>query len=126
MERQIRILPFCALVTAVFLFAANSTLGQVSTATLEGTVVDQQKAAVAGATVTARESATGLERSAQTNSDGSYTITNLPAGKYNVAVEAKGFARSIVKDLALEVGRVADADFTLSVAGTAEKVVVSE
>ncbi len=126
MERQIRILPFCALVTAVFLFAANSTLGQVSTATLSGTVVDQQKAAVAGATVTARESATGLERSAQTNSDGSYTITNLPAGKYNVAVEAKGFARSIVKDLALEVGRVADADFTLSVAGTAEKVVVSE
>ncbi len=37
MERQIRILPFCALVTAVFLFAANSTLGQVSTATLSGT-----------------------------------------------------------------------------------------
>jgi outer membrane receptor protein involved in Fe transport len=126
MKRLIRMLPFCVLATAVFLFAANSALGQVSTATLSGTVVDQQKAAVAGATVTAKESATGLERSAQTNSDGSYTITNLPAGKYNVAVEAKGFARSIVKDLALEVGRVADADFTLSVAGTAEKVVVSE
>lgn len=128
MERQIRILPFCVcvLAAAVFLFAANSALGQVSTATLNGTVVDQQKAAVAGATVTAKESATGLERSAQTNSDGSYTITNLPAGKYDVTVEAKGFARSVVKDLALEVGRVASADFTLSVAGTAEKVVVSE
>lgn len=126
MHRQIRILRFCVLATAVFLFAANSALGQVSTATLSGTVVDQQKAAVAGATVTARESATGLERSAQTNSDGSYTITNLPAGKYDVTVGVKGFARSVVKDLALEVGRVADADFTLSVAGTAEKVVVSE
>jgi outer membrane receptor protein involved in Fe transport len=126
MERQIRILRFCALATAVFLFAANSALGQVSTATLGGTVVDQQKAAVAGATVTAKESATGLERSTQTNSDGSYTITNLPAGKYDVTVEAKGFARSVVKDLGLEVGRVADTDFTISVAGTAEKVVVSE
>jgi outer membrane receptor protein involved in Fe transport len=126
MRNAARLFAFCVQLGLFSALTAISVFGQVSTATLSGTVVDQQKAAVAGATVTARESATGLERSAQTNSDGSYTITNLPAGKYDVTVEAKGFARSVVKDLGLEVGRVADTDFTLSVAGTAEKVVVSE
>ncbi len=126
MKNAIRLLSLCVLIATVFLFAANSTLGQVSTATLTGTVVDPQKSAVAGATVTAKEVATGLERTTQTSSDGSYTLTNLPAGTYDVTVEAKGFARSVVKGLALEVGRTASADISLTLAGGAEKVVVSE
>ncbi len=126
MKNAIRLLSLCVLIATVFLFAANSTLGQVSTATLTGTVVDPQKSAVAGASVTAKENSTGLERTTQTSSDGSYTLTNLPAGTYDVTVEAKGFARSVVKGLALEVGRTASADISLTLAGGAEKVVVSE
>ncbi len=126
MRNPVRFSAFCVQLGLLFAFTAISVLGQVSTATLSGTVVDQQKAAIARATVTAKDTATGQERSAQTNSDGNYTITNLSAGKYDVAVEAKAFARSVVKDLTLEVGRVSNADFTLNVAGAAEKVVVSE
>jgi carboxypeptidase family protein len=107
MRNAIRIFAFCVQLGLLFAFAAVSARSQVSTATLNGAVTDQQKAAIAGATVRARDGATGLERSVQTDSDGSYTITNLSAGKYDVTVEAKGFARSVVKDLALEVGRAA-------------------
>ncbi len=126
MRKTVRFFVTCVQLGLLSGFTAIPVFGQVSTATLNGAVVDQQKGAVAGATVTAKDTATGIERSAQTNSDGIYTITNLPAGRYDVAVGAKGFARSVVKDLELEVGRASTADFSLSLAGTAEKVVVSE
>jgi outer membrane receptor protein involved in Fe transport len=126
MKNAMRFCAFCVLLGFLFVWTATSALSQVSTATLSGTVIDPQKAAVAGATVGVKDTATGLERSVQTNSDGSYTITNLPASKYDVTVEAKGFARSVLKDLTLEVGRVGNADFTLSVAEATEKMVVSE
>jgi Carboxypeptidase regulatory-like domain/TonB dependent receptor len=121
-----RIFAFSMRLALLLAFTGWAVRSQVNTATLSGSVTDQQKAAVAGAKVTAKETSTGQERSAQTNSDGSFTITNLPAGKYDVTVEAKGFSRSIVKDLELEVGRVGNADFLLTVAGATEKVVVNE
>jgi len=112
-------------IAALFAFVASAR-GQVSTATLSGVVLDPQKAGVEGATVTAKEGATGAERTGKTGADGTYTITNLQAGAYDVTAEAKGFARSTVKGLILEVGRTANADFTLGLSGTSESVVVLE
>src|ERR1700757_5220864 len=69
---------------------AATAFGQ-STATLQGTVTDQKGGVVPNATVTARNEATSVERSTQTDSDGNYAIASLPVGAYTIEVQAQGF-----------------------------------
>jgi len=81
-----------------------SAYGQAATATLSGTVEDQNGAVIPGATVTAVNTATTLERRTTTNSSGNYTIPLLPPGTYVVRVEVQGFAPVRVDSVVLNVG----------------------
>lgn len=107
----------------VFTFAllcfAGVSLGQ-STATLQGTVKDEKGSVVPGAKVTARNLATGIERTTQSDSDGNYQIASLPVGSYSIGVEASGFKRQLVSNMSVEVGRTIEKDFSLEV-GTLEQ-----
>lgn len=76
----------CALTSAV-------VWGQVETGTISGTVRDTSGGAVAGATVTARNTATSAQRSVTTGDNGQYTIPSVPAGVYEVTVTSTGFAK---------------------------------
>jgi Carboxypeptidase regulatory-like domain len=68
----------------LFSFAA---FGQVGSGTITGTVTDQAGAVVPGATVEARNSATGvIFRGVSTNA-GNYAIPDLPVGTYVVTVK---------------------------------------
>ena len=69
-----------------------SAIAQTINGTISGNVVDAQKAAIPGATVTVTNTETGLERSATTNESGSFRIGGLPVGTYNVRVAGSGFA----------------------------------
>jgi iron complex outermembrane receptor protein len=53
-------------------------------ATLTGTVLDQSGKAIQGATVTVKNEATGLTRTATTDSDGRFSVNELPGGAYTV------------------------------------------
>ena len=64
------------------------------TGTIEGTVADTSGAVVPGAMVTATSLATGLKSSQAASSSGSYTLSALPPGDYDVEVQAKGFETS--------------------------------
>jgi len=66
--------------------SAQQTLGSIN-----GTVTDASGAVVQGASVTIRAVATNLEVSAQSKSDGSFTITDLPIGTYEVKFVKEGF-----------------------------------
>lgn len=59
--------------------------------TISGTVKDQNDAVVRGATVKVTNAATGAERTATTNDDGNYLLTNLAPGEYSMSVTATGF-----------------------------------
>jgi hypothetical protein len=96
-----------------------------SSATITGQVVDQQGAVIAGAKVTATNTATGVPHSVNTTSVGSYTLPNLPAGSYNVKVEASKFAAAETKDFKLNVGESRDLNFKLPVAGAVSTVEVT-
>lgn len=108
----------------VFIFFA-SALAQVNTATLNGVVFDPQKAAVAGAKITAKNTATGEERSVISGSDGAYAIAALLAGAYDVTVETAGFSRTVQKGVTLTVGTASTLNFDLTLAATKQEVVVS-
>jgi Carboxypeptidase regulatory-like domain/TonB-dependent Receptor Plug Domain len=77
---------------------------QSSSSTLSGTIVDQNGAAIPGATVTLTNTANGLQRQTTTNGDGSFTIPLLPPSTYMLLVEQQGFASAKVSDVVLNVG----------------------
>ena len=57
---------------------------------LSGHITDRSGAVVAGATVTLRD-ASGKTRQTTTGTDGSFHLTELPAGEYELIATANGF-----------------------------------
>jgi Carboxypeptidase regulatory-like domain len=111
-------------VFVLVLFLASTAMAQ-STATLQGTVKDQKGDVVAGAKVTAKNLGTGIERTTQTDTEGSYQLAALPVGNYSIEVEMQGFKRQLVNTLAIEVGRTVVRDFSLEVGGLEQSVTVT-
>lgn len=114
------------LLLAVFsslLFTA-SALGQaqVATADLSGTVTDPNGAVVAGATVTAKNSATGISRTVTSNDSGEYQLIGLPPGEYEISAEATNFKRTIISPVKLTVGQSAELTIKLEI-GTKDIIV---
>lgn len=88
---------------------------QVSTADLVGTIVDPTEAVVPGATVTARNSATGISRSVTANGNGEFQILGLPPGDYEISAEAKSFKRTVISPVRLTIGQRAELPVKLEV-----------
>ena len=86
-----------------------------STAVLQGRVVDQNGAVVPRAQVSVQNSATGLARNGETDSEGNYQIAALPVGNYRVEVRARGFRTEIIEQLGIEVARIVVQNFQLEV-----------
>jgi hypothetical protein len=91
-----------ALLTAFCLL--STAFGQTASATLSGTVQDQNGAVVPGAAVTIENPATGLKRQATTNEQGSFTVPLLPPGKYTVRAQHDGFTTAEIRDVVLNLG----------------------
>lgn len=102
-----------------------SASAQLSTATLSGTVVDTDGAAVPNATVTITQTETNFTRTFQTKADGSYREEFLPVGPYKVSVNAPGFKSLEQKGLVLSVLESAELKLTVSAGGGAETVEVT-
>ncbi len=68
--------------------------GQDATlAGISGRITDRTGAVVSGATVTLRDAA-GKTREMTTGADGSFNLTELPAGQYELTATARGFKTS--------------------------------
>lgn len=99
---------------AAFLLAAQAQTPD--TAILHGQVLDPAHMGIVGARVTARNIQTGLERTAQTDASGTFTMAGVPAGgKYDVTVVARGFAEGRLKDITLAGGATADIHIELNI-----------
>lgn len=124
-------LRFLMVVLTVVLTAALSTLPgfaqtEATGGVIEGTVTDQSGAVVPNAHITVMNPATGLTRSAATDSSGYFRIPALPVGEYDVLLEARGFTTAKQSALKLTVGQTRTVNFTATVAGQAQTVTVSE
>jgi hypothetical protein len=112
----------CALLSLFLLFSFPA-MAQVSAA-LSGRVTDQTGAVVTGATVTAKDTETGITRSTLTDAAGRYELPALPVGRYEVEAEKSGFAGAIRSGIQLVVGQDAAADLSLKVGNVSEQVKV--
>lgn len=102
-----------------------SAQSQSNAADLQGFVRDPQGAVVQNASVTARNPGTNTSRTATTNDDGFYQITNLPPGDYEVSVEAANFKRAVLPSVQLTVGQRADLDIPLELGQISDTVTVT-
>src|SRR5229473_2545243 len=113
-----------SLLIFVALCAAVGAHGQTVTANLQGVITDASGAVVGGATISAINTETGIQRSAETNADGLYRFNLLPRGQYQVLAKKAGFASQSL-NVTLMVGDTATANMVLNVAGQTETVNVS-
>ncbi len=97
---------------------------QKITGTILGTVTDPSGAAVAGATVTARNPATADVRTTTTSSSGTYAFPDEPAGTYEVAIKAPNFKEYVSKGVELNVSSNSVVNAALQVGGVSEQVTV--
>jgi hypothetical protein len=70
-------------------------LAQNATGSITGTVTDPNNEAIANATITVTNKATGAVRKVTTRSGGAYSVENLLPGEYEVKVEAQGFVTQL-------------------------------
>src|SRR5215208_121646 len=98
---------------------------QTTTATIRGVVHDPQGAPVPSATVAVSGRDTGISRTVQTATDGTFVIGSLLPSVVDLTVSAGGFAPVTRTGLVLEVGQTAAVDISLALAGVQERVDVA-
>jgi hypothetical protein len=114
---------FSALLTCIgaLLLLVSSAVAQETTGGLQGTVKDQSGAVVPGAKVVVTANSLVGAKTVETDGSGYYRFANLPPDSYTISVTAKGFSTA-KREVALEVGRLPNVDFTLEI-GRPETVV---
>jgi hypothetical protein len=101
---------------------ATYAQSESGSAAVEGTVIDANGAAVSGANVTVRNIETGLQRVANSDDAGRYSVRVLPVGRYSVEVKASGFATWRQDQILLRVGETTPVNLSLQPAGVTERV----
>ena len=103
---------------------AAPAAAQSATATLSGTVVDGNAAALPGTNITAMNVETGQRREVVSTSDGTFTIPLLPPGRYTVTAVRQGFSPTQIRDIVLNVNDQRTLQIQLQVGQLEETVVV--
>jgi hypothetical protein len=112
-------------VLALLLSLPGTALAQQGTTELRGELKDAQGGALPGVTVIVRNQDTGMFRETISNADGTYFISGLTPGNYEINAELQGFTKFTRRDVPLEIGRTATVDIMLDVGALNEVVTVT-
>lgn len=115
------------LVVIGILFSLLLPLGyaQSLTGTLTGTVTDASGAVIPNAKITLKNEGSGDIRRSVSNSDGFFTFAAVPAGMYEVSIEAPGFLVYQLSSLSIQASERRNLDVGMKVGSTTETVSVS-
>jgi hypothetical protein len=113
------------LLAALSLAISLTGFAQSDNTQISGFVKDQAGGSISGAKVTIRSETKSLERSAMTNSEGYFVITNLPPDFYGITVEASGFKQFQEKGRKLDPNLPARIDVALQPGQVTETVTVT-
>jgi hypothetical protein len=93
-----------SLMSIVLLLSVAGT-AQSDRGIITGTILDPAGAVVVGATVKARQVETGALYQAASTATGNYTLSELPAGQYELSVSVPGFKQYVRQGLMIEVAQ---------------------
>ena len=116
--------PPVLLLALMFSICSNVAYAQSDTSQISGYATDATGGVVPGATVTATNEVTGLQRQAETNEKGYYVAANLPPGTYTITAEAEGFKRYVKTQVKLDANLPTTADVLLDIGEVTETIEV--
>lgn len=115
------------LLLAVAFLVVGSTTGfaQGGSQSLSGTVTDTAGGVIPGATVTAKNNATGQSFEVASNESGVFSIPGIGPGTYTVSITLSGFKTAVLNDVRIITGTPASIKAVLEIGGLNETVEVS-
>lgn len=108
-----------------FLCSSRPPHGQQTLGSINGTVTDSSGAVVQNATVKIHNVATGLEQTAKTRSDGSFSVVDLPIGTYAVTFSKDGFKTEVHSQILVQGNRTTTVNVTLQPGAVSATITVS-
>jgi len=117
--RRVPVLPFLLVVSF-----PSGLLAQSTNAGLTGRVTDPSRALIAGAKVSATNTATDFRYETTTNASGEYTLANLSPDSYRLEIEKTGFKKLIKPDVILHVQDSLEINFEMAIGSASESVTV--
>jgi hypothetical protein len=124
-RRRAPALPVSLTAFAFVLGMVASAAAQETGGAISGTVVDPQKAALPGVTVTLKNESTNAELSTVTNEQGAFVHPFVPIGRYTLTATLQGFATLKREQIEVRVGDRLTIDVPLQVGALTEEVTVS-
>lgn len=112
-------------IAAGVLFLAVCSFAQTDTATITGVITDSSGSAVPDASVEAVNQANGLSFKVQSNDSGTYVLTALPIGSYDVSITRQGFQSVRRANVILSAGTRAKLDVSLKLGAVNEVIEVT-
>ena len=116
------LLLFSLMLSPYSAFVATADTG----GSISGTVTDQTGGVVPDTTVTALNLDTTVQQTTKTNSNGAYTLTNLPVGRYEIEIIREGFKPYKRTGLVIDINAALREDISLTMGEQSEEVVVSD
>src|SRR5580704_8246298 len=104
------------------LFASAAVWAQTSQ--INGVIKDSSGLSIPGAAIKVTQTRTGLTRTTNSATDGSYVLTNLPIGPYLLEVTKEGFNKYVQSGIVLEVDTNPTVDVGMKVGAVSEQVTV--
>src|ERR1700676_4223428 len=124
-RRRLFALSRFSLAASYWCMSSASLRAQTVSGTILGQIQDQQGAAIGKAEVSARNVETGAVRKTVADDTGTYRITSVPAGAYEVSVSIAGFKTEVRSGINVTVGSDVSVNFSLTVGAISEKVEVT-
>ena len=118
-----RVVKACCIGT-LFLLLTSALAWAQATAQMSGQITDDSGAVLPGVTVTVTQTDKGFARTVVTDGTGTYVVTNLPTGPYQLEVTLQGFRTYLQTGIVLQVGGTPTIDATLGLGELTETITV--
>src|SRR5262245_21325259 len=109
----------------IILLVCSVSFAQSDRGTITGTVADQTSAVIPGASVVAVNGETGTKYETISTETGNFTLTQVPPGVYQLAVELPGFKKYVRQGITVLVAQTLRIDVSLEVGAATDEVTVN-
>ena len=120
-----RNLSMALVAVGILLVASIPAVGQVLTASVDGTVRDPTGALIPGVEITLTNTETNAARETVTNDSGLFVFPQVRRGLYRIATEMPGFSSALVEGVQVAVDTPATVDIVLELGTVNETIIVT-
>src|SRR5215469_3233012 len=123
MPRKVRASFFLPLLLTAALMPVG--FAQLTSTGIHGIVRDPSGASIPNASLTLKDTSTGIEKGTTAAADGGFVFPNLVAGTYTITATASGFDKQVLGNIIVDAGRTTDVSVQMEVGAATQTVEVA-